>query len=307
MKSISHATSAKAATNNHFPSFPSSQNQISNTKNQKSLPSLPWRPLRESIHKPHATSAKAATYSSKLHLNFLTFLHSHVRTPSRPWRPLRESIHKPHPAAAGSATFAKDFSDQKNNPFRPLRESSAFSLTEVVIAMGVAAVAFTSIIALFPLGLNMSKESYEATQAALISQTILADLKDALNGGSGIKLIQKGGEANVFTSSNYTSINLNGNTSTTYYLAFDQQPRTDSAGSPIIIRPYIFSSSLPSWYTDGTNTATMIVRVTIEKTYVLGAASASNPQKVEVSVESPGNAKATNRIQRVFPGVINQS
>jgi len=234
--------------------------------------------------------------------------------PFRSLRPLREPSPTPH---ATCATFAKDFSDQKNNPsrlypdsvgaLRPLRESSAFSLTEVVIAMGVAAVAFTSIIALFPLGLNMSKESYEATQAALIAQTILANLKDALNGGSSIKLIQKGGEANVFTSSNYTSISLNNNTSTTYYLAFDQQPRTDSAGSPIIIRPYIFSSSLPSWYTDGTNTATMIVRVTIEKTYVLGAGSASNPQKVEVSVESPGNAKATNRIQRVFPGVINQS
>ena len=85
---------------------------------------------------------------------------------------------------ATSAKFTKDFSDQKNNPFRPLRplrEQSAFSLTEVVIAMGVAAVAFTSIIALFPLGLNMSKESYEATQAALIAQTTLADLKDALN------------------------------------------------------------------------------------------------------------------------------
>ena len=79
---------------------------------------------------------------------------------------------------AKSATFAKDFSDLKNNPFRPwrpLREQSAFSLTEVVIAMGVAAVAFTSIIALFPLGLNMSKESYEATQAAVIAQSIMAD------------------------------------------------------------------------------------------------------------------------------------
>jgi hypothetical protein len=187
------------------------------------------------------------------------------------------------------------------------RLTAAFSLTEVVIAMGVAAVAFTSIIALFPLGLNMSKESYEATQAALIAQTILANLKDALNGGSALKLIQIGGAANTFTSANYTTINLNGNTSTTYYLAFDQQPRSDSIGSPIILRPYVFSLSLPSWYTDGTNTATMIVRVKIERAYVLGASSSSNPQKVEVSVESPGNAKTTSRIQRVFSGIINQS
>ena len=41
------AGSAKAATNNHFPSLASSQNQISNIKNQKSFPFRPWRPLRE--------------------------------------------------------------------------------------------------------------------------------------------------------------------------------------------------------------------------------------------------------------------
>jgi len=203
------------------------------------------------------------------------------------------------------------FHHLKSKIQNPKFGGSAFSLTEVVIAMGVAAVAFTSIIALFPLGLNMSKESYEATQAALIAQTILADLKDALNTGSAtkqaLKLISKTGNSETFDSINYTTIDLYNNSSQTFYLAYDQQPRTQSSGSPIILRPYIYSSSLPGWYTDGTNTATLIVRVIVEKTYVFGAGSASNPQKVEVSVESPGNAKATNRIQRVFPGVINQS
>ena len=140
--------------------------------------------------------------------------------PSRPWR---EAKPKSHPATAGSATLAKDFSDPKKDPYspwRPLRESSAFSLTEVVIAMGVAAVAFTSIIALFPLGLGMSKESYEATQAALIAQTILADLKDALNTGSvskqALKLISKTGNSETFDSINYTTIDLYNNTSQTF-------------------------------------------------------------------------------------------
>jgi hypothetical protein len=173
--------------------------------------------------------------------------------------------------------------------------------------MGVAAVAFTSIIALFPLGLNMSKESYEATQAALIAQTILADLKDALSGGSGIKLIQQGGQASVFDPNNYTSINLNGNISTTFYLAYDQQSRNDSTGSPILVRPFVYSLSSGDFYTGGTNTAKMIVRVIVDRTFRLGAVGASNPQKVEVSVESPGNAPATNRVQYVFTGVINQS
>ena len=38
----------------------------------------------------HAKSAKVATHNSKLHLHFLTFLHSHIWIPFRPWRPLRE-------------------------------------------------------------------------------------------------------------------------------------------------------------------------------------------------------------------------
>ena len=258
MKSISHAKSAKAATNNHFPSFPSSQNQISNIKNQKSFLSRPSRPLRE----------QSVPQSPLTNLPFRTW--------------------------------------------RPLRDQSAFSLTEVVIAMGVAAVAFTSIIALFPLGLNMSKESYEATQAALIAQTTLADLKDALNTSSGrnqaLKLIPKAGNTETFDSNNYTTIDLYNNSSQTFYLAYDQKPRSYATGSPIILRPCEFSTSPGDFYTDGsTNGANVVVRVIVEKTLVLSEGSQSNPQKIEVSVETPGNAKSTNRIQYVFTGVINQS
>ena len=223
---------------------------------------------------------------------------------------------------ATSAMLASDISITKNNPsrlypdsvgaWRPRRESSAFSLTEVVIAMGVAAVAFTSIIALFPLGLNMSKESYEATQAALIAQTILADLKDALNTGSAnkqaLKLIQMKGESDQFTTANYTNIDLYNNSSQTFYLAYDQKPRSSATGSPIILRPCAFSTSAGDFYTGGaTNGANVIVRVIVEKTFVFNSGSASNPQKIEVSVETPGNSKSTNRVQYVFTGAINQS
>jgi len=211
--------------------------------------------------------------------------------------------------------FPNQITPSPLNPLIPRRLSAAFSLTEVVIAMGVAAVAFTSIIALFPLGLNMSKESYEATQAALVAQTILSDLKDAVStsatyfpGTTAPKLIQIAGESHRFTTANYTNIELNNNTSQTFYLAYDQKPRSDSTGSPIILRPCEFSTSPGVFYTDGsTNGANVVVRVIVEKTFVLSEDSKSNPQKIEVSVETPGNAKSTNRIQYVFTGVINQS
>ncbi len=201
--------------------------------------------------------------------------------------------------------------------FRPLREPSAFSLTEVVIAMGVAAVAFTSIIALFPLGLNMSKESYEATQAAVIAQSIMADLSDQASAGSG-KLIQKTG-VNAMSAANYETIQLmaaSGGTDRYIYLAYDQQIRTDSSNSPVMLRPSASFVSLngpadPNWFTRGTNGPILLVKVSIKHSFLyagLPSTNASaNPQRVDVTVESPASAPATNRVQYVFTGIIHQT
>jgi type II secretory pathway pseudopilin PulG len=224
-------------------------------------------------------------------------------------------------AHAKSTTFAKDFSDLKNNSFRlypdsvgalrPWRESSAFSLTEVVIAMGVAAVAFTSIIALFPLGLNMSKESYEATQAALIAQTILADLQDEGTGSGTLgssRFIQIGGNSDPTSSANYLSINFNTASTITVYLAYNQIRRTnndtDSSGQPIMLRPCAYTNgAAPNWYTSGSNGLSMLVKVTATPCFrINGSGASSNPMRVDVSVESPGNVSATNRSQFLFTG-----
>ena len=199
------------------------------------------------------------------------------------------------------------------------RLSAAFSLTEVVIAMGVAAVAFTSIIALFPLGLNMSKESYESTQAALIAQTIIADLSDAGSSQAGGKLIQIKG-TNAINANNYTNIPMSWNKGATadryIYLAYDQQIRSDSSNSPIMLRPSASFVSLngpadPNWFTSGTNGPIFLVKISIKHSFLIGGpASAnvsSNPQRVDVTVESPASAPATNRTQYVFTGIIHQS
>ena len=192
------------------------------------------------------------------------------------------------------------------------RPSAAFSLTEVVIAMGVAAVAFTSIIALFPLGLNMSKESYEATQAALIAQSILADLRDQNSSTSG-KLIQKSG-TNAMANANYEIIPMTGTSGPLadryIYLAYDQQIRSDSSNNPIMLRPCAssVSSSEPSWFqTNAPAGAILLVKVSIKNTFRMSATGKANPQRVDVTVESPANAPATNRVQYIFSGVIPQT
>jgi len=249
MKSFAHPTSAKAATNNHFPSFPSSQNQVSNTKNQKSLPSRPWRPLRE---------------------------------------------------------------------------QSAFSLTEVVIAMGVAAVAFTSIIALFPLGLNMSRESYEATQAALIAQTIMADLKDEQVGGGNLRTAQNPGRYRLLQISpnsdpmgvktNYAEILFYTTIPQTAYIAYKPNDGANSdtdTSNPLIMRPYTYSytengATAPNWYNGGTNGAFALVKVTISPTLPSDSGGDGSPRRIDISVETPGSANVSNRTCYLFTGASQQ-
>ena len=197
------------------------------------------------------------------------------------------------------------------NPLIPRRLSAAFSLTEVVIAMGVAAVAFTSIIALFPLGLNMSKESYEATQAALISQTILADLLDEGTGDGTLgssRFIQIGGNSDPTSSNNYLTINFETASTITVYLAYNQIRRTnndtDSSGQPIMLRPCAgVAGTVPAWYSSGSNGLSMLVKVTVTPCFrVNGAGASGGPKRVDVSVESPGDASSTNRSQFLFTG-----
>ena len=217
-----------------------------------------------------------------------------------------------------SATFAKDFSDQKNNPFRPLRplrEQSAFSLTEVVIAMGVAAVAFTSIIALFPLGLNMSKESYEATQAALIAQTILADVTDQQTGNTNRRT------ADVFnfrqiqitnnsdpsgTSSNYILVPIN-TTHTqiqTVYIAYKPFTGTSDTdtNNPSIMRPAggQLNGTIPVWYTNGSNGCFALVKATFSPTLRYNSRTSFTGTRLDISIQTPGSANISNRTCFLF-------
>jgi len=279
---------------------------------------------------PHATSAKAATFAPKIHSHpapigsgFQTFPLSKLCNPFHPWRPWRESIPTPH---ATNATFAKDFSDQQNSPsqpWRPLREQSAFSLTEVVIAMGVAAVAFTSIIALFPLGLNMSRESYEATQSALIAQTIMADLKDQQTGAGNVRattpqmtrLLQISPNSDPMgVKTNYVEILIATKTPQTAYIAYkpnDGANNDTDTNNPLMMRPYTYSytpnvAAAPNWYNGGTNGAFALVKVTISPTLLSDTDGSGSPRRIDMSVETPGSANVSNRTCYLFTGAVKE-
>jgi type II secretory pathway pseudopilin PulG len=203
------------------------------------------------------------------------------------------------------------------------RLSSAFSLTEVVIAMGVAAVAFTSIIALFPLGLNMSKESYEETQAALIAQTILSDVKDqqtgsrnqryttAAGGPYSYKLIQIAGNVDPQgVTTNYLGIDLRLLTEQVVYLAYDAQSRkdTDPTSQPIMLRPSAgLLNTIPPWYSGTTisNGLAAVAKVTFVPTFsITTLANDTGVVRVDIAIETPGSAKPENRTVRMYTGAV---
>jgi hypothetical protein len=141
----------------------------------------------------------------------------------------------------------------------------------------------------------------------------MSDLRDQVSSTSG-KLIQKTG-TNAMSFANYETIPMtasSGGTDRYIYLAYDQQIRTDSTNNPIMLRPSISSVSLsgpnePAWFTNGTNGPILLVKVSLKHSFRMSAVGTANPQRVDVTVESPANSRSTNRIQYVFSGVIPQA
>jgi len=290
-----HAKSAKASMQERFSKFSFLKFHIPHFAFPNQI--SPWRPLPEPSPTPHAKSAKASMQERFSKFSFLKF-------------------HIPHFAFPNQITPFR--------PWRPLRESSAFSLTEVVIAMGVAAVAFTSIIALFPLGLNMSKESYEATQAALIAQTIMADLKDEQSGRGNqrraaypgrYKLLQISPNSDPMgVKTNYAEILIYTTNPQTAYIAYkpsDGANNDTDTSNPLMMRPYTYSyteddATAPPWYNVGTNGAFALVKVTISPTLVSDSFNDGSPRRIDMSVETPGSANVSNRTCYLFTGAVKE-
>jgi Tfp pilus assembly protein PilV len=263
--------------------------------------------------------AKANTHNSKPHSHFHTFILSHLSTIQHPRKyASRECGEKLKIQNRDALTLPPS----SLNPLIPRGLSAAFSLTEVVIAMGVAAVAFTSIIALFPLGLNMSKDSYEETQAALIAQTILSDLKDQQVGSKNLrydvkkgspysyKLIQIAGNVDPqMVSNNYLGIDLRLRTEQNVYLAYDAKSRsdTDATSQPIMLRPSAGTNTIPDWY-DGSkpsNGLAAVAKVTFVPTFTITSTnSTTGVIRVDISIETPGSAKPENRTVRLYTGAV---
>ncbi len=86
------------------------------------------------------------------------------------------------------------------SPIRMIRPQSGFSLVEVAMAVGVVAFALLAIVGLLAVGMNASRESREETRSVLLSQDMLAKVRESLapNGIASVGSFQAGTFTNYY-------------------------------------------------------------------------------------------------------------
>lgn len=198
-----------------------------------------------------------------------------------------------------------------------MKSSAGFSLVEVVLALGVAAVAFTAIMGLFPLGLDLSRETHEETQAALIAQSILGDLRDdyQLGGTSHTnRRVLVTNSINLSTAMTNFAIG-NATPTNVLYLGFTNHtisslanPGESGAGA-VVLRPALSAqttatnlNAAPVWFQNGSNGLVAVARVLVTGTFRLSEPNFRQINLLDVMVETPGTVAASNRTQYGFKG-----
>jgi hypothetical protein len=179
------------------------------------------------------------------------------------------------------------------------KRGAAFSLTEVVVALGVATVAIVSILALFPVGFDTVRESEGETQAAILARTVASDLAAsvrATNRGFSNAVLVAGKD---LTNSSSWVPNLNLSNTNTYWVAYKKEVQSGAGGmigSPYCLRPssFIGNSAPTGARTDGTD---VVGGLAVVPRGALGS-------QVTFTVEYPASIPQTNRLRSVFTWMV---
>ncbi len=183
---------------------------------------------------------------------------------------------------------------------------AAFSLTEVVIALGIFAVSMVGVLALFPVASSAGRESSEETQAAILAQTIFSDLRSSTQAkGKSAGWIVRG--PNTFSSVQWiTPVSLIANS--TNYVAYDLIPRVNSSGpdgtgmigQPICLKAINQNLSASSF----SNAITVSNAIFAAQIAVNPVPSQTGLAQVTVTVETPANVVRFNRRSYVFQSLL---
>ena len=181
------------------------------------------------------------------------------------------------------------------------RNPPAFSLTEVVIALGIFAVSMVGILALFPVASSAGRESSEETQAAILAQTVMGDLRAsaAALGQTNAWMVRGTDTFSQFIK----AINLN--TSSDHAVAYNIKLRNwaDSGGGAPQIGPPIGLKAFTN-VSNYTNAVTTPGAIYLSLTRVRPVPNMSGLALVTVEVSTPANVTLTNRRVYTFSSLI---
>lgn len=159
-----------------------------------------------------------------------------------------------------------------------LSRKTAFSLIEIILALGVIAFAIVGIMGLFPVAMKSAQESQRETRATLIAQQIFSDLRT----GTGTNRFVITG-----SSVNSTSTISLANQGASVVLSFD------SAGA-------VLGTNSPSSFTNGVPNAAFLAQVSVSTN-----TGVPNLSQVQTTVEAPAAAASTNRSRYTFVTLMN--
>ncbi len=174
--------------------------------------------------------------------------------------------------------------------FRLRSRPDAFSLIEIVLAIGIISFALVGIIGLFPVALNTANASQQETHAALIARTIFNDLSS--RPGDRTVLLQQPSLEDA-----PSTIDVDLATEAEYFLAFDR----DGRALPDKITAAIFESG-----TSGTANFLVKVAVTLPEPTATGPPPVEGVSRVDVTITSPAAAPLENRPPLSFVSLLRQ-
>ena len=183
------------------------------------------------------------------------------------------------------------------NPFIPRRPSAAFSLTEVVIALGIFAVSMIGILALFPVASTTGRESSLETQGAVLAQTILDDLSDSAQarGGNWAFLLRG---PNTVSTADWRGVSFSSNS--VNYSGYDVRIRSGNPrdgvgmmGDPISLKA-MATAPTETDFNNGFNDPACAFLVRVRTTMLVSNAFTAMA-RVDLTVTAPGNIPLTNR------------
>jgi len=186
------------------------------------------------------------------------------------------------------------------NPLIPRRPPAGFSLTEVVIALGIFAVSMVGVLALFPVASSTGRESSEETQAAILAQMIFDEIRDSAdirNAGNAYTLAGP----NTVDTTHWELVSLTNLTN--YQVAYDVKRRDDIGretngpgmiGNPIALKA-IDMDVTSAAFSNGVATANYLAQL-----QVFPLDQRARLTQLTLRIDTPGDDPATTRRSFLF-------